>query len=324
MEFGKTYLIKFLFGILVLSGGSSCERSEGASPIQHNSPEVIHTDTVKPSPPQEVGELPLFVTYHIDSLENIAQIDSFKTRFSELQQEFILGINRKDAYRLRAGDKLVIPDTLTINFLDYSPFPQNFEMLDSIPKVVLISRRIQGFALYENGKLLKWGPVSSGKRSTPTPAGLFYGNYKARSKISTVDQSWIMPYYFNFMNFEGVGVHQYSMPGFPASHACVRLRKDDAITIYNWANQWKLDGKRQVVRKNGTPFMVFGDYDFDRSVPWLELAEDPNSNYLNAEEMKTLRRYVTEYRRDKRNFDLPELPSEELSAPPRSGLETIQ
>ncbi|WP_423819484.1 L,D-transpeptidase [Salinimicrobium sp. TIG7-5_MAKvit] len=311
----------FLLILLVLTGWTSCERSETALQSQNlNPPEATIAPTVK----QEVEKLPLFVTYHRDSLENTAQVDSFKTRFNELEQEFIFAINRVDAYRLRAGDVLVIPDTLTKNFLDYSPFPQRLEMLDSIPKTVLISRRIQGFALYENGKLLKWGPVSSGKKSTQTPAGLFYGNYKARSKISTVDDSWLMPYYFNFMNFEGVGVHQYSLPGYPASHACVRLRKDDAISIYNWAKQWKLDDTGQIVEHNGTPFMVFGDYNFEGPVPWLQLVEKPNSNYLNARELETLSQYVAEYKKDKRNFDLPEPDLEELAVTPPEGLETIR
>jgi hypothetical protein len=314
-------IVHFLLIFLVLTGGASCERPETA--LQSRSSNQP-TATIETTVSQEVEELPLFITYHRDSLENTAQVDSFKTRFNELEQEFIFAINRVDAYRLRAGDVLVIPDTLTKNFLDYSPFPQRLEMLDSIPKTVLISRRIQGFALYENGKLLKWGPVSSGKKSTQTPAGLFYGNYKARSKISTVDDSWLMPYYFNFMNFEGVGVHQYSMPGYPASHACVRLRKEDAITIYNWANQWKLDATGQHVEHNGTPFMVFGDYDFAGPVPWLQLVEKPNSNYLNAQELETLSQYVAEYKKDKRNFDFPKPDLEELAVMPPEGLETIR
>ncbi|UZH55728.1 L,D-transpeptidase [Salinimicrobium tongyeongense] len=311
----------FLLMLPLLAVGCSCERSNLAVQSQNLEKTPVSEISAETQEPQQ---LPLFVTYQLDSLENAAEIDSFKHRFSEREQEFIFGINRVDPYRLKPGDLLVIPDTLTTNFLDYSPFPKRLEMLDSIPKTVLISRRIQAFALYENGRLFKWGPVSSGKRSTPTPAGLFYGNYKARSKISTVNDSWLMPYYFNFMNFEGVGVHQYSMPGYPASHACVRLRRDDAITIYNWASQWKLDATGQLIERNGTPFMVFGDYDFESAVPWLQLADNPNSNYLNAGELETLGNYVAEYKKDPKNFDLPKPGLEELAITPPEGLETIR
>ncbi len=312
----------FLVCSLSMTALISCERTAGAQHPQIDAPKGPSSGLIEPG--KEVQEIPVIFTYHLDSIETAAEIDSFKTQFSELEQEYIFAINRMDAYRLNAGDKLVIPDTLTTNFLDYSPFPLEFEMLDSIPKALLISRRVQAFALYEHGNLIRWGPVSSGKKSTPTPAGLFYANYKARSKVSTVNQDWIMPYYFNFMNFEGVGVHQYSMPGYPASHACVRLRHDDAVFIYNWADQWKLDASRQIVERNGTPVMVYGDYDFDSPVPWLALAENPHSNFLKATEMAILKDYVLQYKKDKRNFDPMFFPADELPGPPKEGLETIQ
>lgn len=263
-----------------------------------------------------------FITYHLDSLETAASVDSFRQKYSAPEQEFIFALNRMDAHRLNVGGNLIIPDTLTSNFLDYSPFPEYFEMLNSIPKSVLVSRRIQGFALYEFGRLVRWGPISSGKSSTPTPVGLFYGNYKALRKISTVNESWIMPYYFNYMNFEGVGVHQYTMPGYPASHACVRLKNEDARVIYNWADQWKLDQTGQIIEKNGTPFMVYGDYNFESRAPWLDLADNPNSNFLTAEEMEILKEYTIQYRQDERNFELPSL-HPDLNNLAKEDLETV-
>lgn len=285
--------------------------------------EKVVKDTVQPSSSKE-KEPEFVVTYKVDSLTTKTAVDSFKNRYTEEEKNIIFALNRVDAWRLDPGDKLVIPDTLTGDLMDYSPFPKSLEILDSIPKTVLISQRIQGIALYENSKLVRWGPVSSGKRSTPTPNGLFYGNYKARKKISTVNPDWLMPYYFNFMNFEGVGVHQYSMPGYPASHACVRLRKDDATYIYDWAQQWKLDKKGQVVEKNGTPFMVFGKYDYEKPAPWLKMAGDPKDNFLTASELDTLRAYVTRFFQDDRNFDKAELPEGELALPANTAIETIQ
>ena len=274
--------------------------------------------------PVESQKMPVILTYHLDSISNSEEIDSFRNKFSEDAQKIIFALNRIDPDRLKAGSVLVIPDTITANFLDYSPFPPIFEMLKPIPKTVLISRRVQAFGLYEEGRLIRWGPVSSGKQSTPTPAGLFYGNYKAKRKISTVDESWIMPYYFNFMNYHGVGVHQYSMPGYPASHACVRLYRDDAMMIYDWAQQWQLDRTGREVLRNGTPFMVYGDYVFDKPAPWLNLVENYNSNYLSAEEMKVLKAYVELYLKDTKNFKPPTSPDATLAIPPKEGLETIK
>lgn len=251
---------------------------------------------------KEVKVPKMIVNYRLDSLTNPAQIDSFQNKYAEEHKRIIFALNRIDYGRLRVGSKMVIPDTLAIDLIKYSPFPENIEILDSIPKTVLIAQRIQGFALYENGNLIKWGPVSSGKRSTPTPNGLYYANYKAKLKISTVNGAWKMPYYFNFMNLYGVGIHEYSLPGYPASHACVRAYKEDAQFIYHWAQQWKLDNSGQKIKKNGTPFMVFGEYDYKNPYPWQKLANDHTANDLNETEMNILKQYVKDYGENQRNY----------------------
>lgn len=275
--------------------------------------------------PEKVEKEPAFViTYKIDSMLTQATVDSFKSKYSSEHQHLIFALNRVDARRLNKGDVLVVPDTLTGNLKDYSPFPENLDILDSVPQAVLISQRIQAFALYEKSKLVKWGPLSSGKKSTPTPNGLFYGNYKARKKVSTINPDWLMPYYFNFMNFEGVGVHEYSMPGYPASHACVRLRKEDAMYVYDWARQWELTPDGNSVMRNGTPFMVYGEYDFDKPSPWLNLAKDHEDNFLKTEEKDTLKAYVRSYFKDERNFAKPENEENKLLLPPVNELETIE
>ncbi len=240
------------------------------------------------------------ITYTIDTLKSRKHIDSLLNTYSEEQLKTILTLNRIEKKRLRPQKALVIPNCTAEDIKVYSPFPQNISSLNCIPKTVLISKRVQAFGLYENGELVKWGPVSTGKSSTRTPSGLNYGNYKAKRKVSTVDPSWILPYYFNFMNFEGVGVHQYALPGYPASHGCVRLYMDDAKYIFDWAEMWELKNSR--IQRNGTPFMVFGEYDYDAEKPWLNLAQNMKANDLTQEELDTLEKYVEQYQADPRNF----------------------
>lgn len=251
---------------------------------------------------EEVIIPPLVIRYKLDSIIDAKTSDSILGMYDEEQKKIIYSINRIEPVRVGVGTKLVFPDTILSDFNKYAPFPASLEILDSIPKVVVISQRVQAFGLYEEGELIRWGPVSSGKQSTPTPNGLHYGNYKAKRKISTVNQDWILPYYFNFMNFEGVGTHQYLLPGFPASHACVRLYMDDAKFIYDWARQWKLDPTGQRIVNNGTPFMVYGEYDYQNPFPWLQLSENPQSNFISDEEKAVLEKYVEEYFQDERNF----------------------
>lgn len=239
------------------------------------------------------------VKYRLDSLSTAAEVDSLLKSFSEDQLKTVLALNRIEKRRLRSERPIVVPDCASALFNTYSPFPENINFLQCIPKTVLISQRVQAFGLYENGVLVKWGPVSTGKSSTRTPNGLNYGNYKAKRKVSTVDESWILPYYFNFMNFEGVGVHQYALPGYPASHGCVRLYMDDAKYIFNWAEMWEVENSR--IKRNGTPFMVFGEYNYEAQKPWYDLSHNMKANDLTQTEINTLEKYVAEYQEDPRN-----------------------
>ena len=256
-------------------------------------------------------EPPVFkTTYRLDSIQNKEHLDSLFNDFSEEDVKLVYTLNRIDAYRVKPGAKLIIPDSLVKDLNVYAPFPKLMKPLDSIEKTVIISKRIQAFALYENGNLLHWGPVSTGKQSTGTPSGLYYGNYKAKRKISTIDQSWIMPYYFNFMNFEGIGTHEYTLPGYPASHGCVRMYREDAKMIYDWANMWEL--KSDVIVQNGTPFMVIGEYDYNDIQPWFKLAENGGSNDLNKAEIDTLKVYAQRYKNDPLNFKFEDLSDQDI------------
>ena len=290
------------------------------SPVPEETSRVEETKTVK----KEEKEPRPLVTYHLDSLGSKEEVDSFRTRYDEKQEDIIYALNRMDSHRLNVGDKILIPDSVQTDLLAYAPFPQKLELIENMPKAVLVSRRIQGVALYEKGKLIKWGPASTGKKSTQTPTGIFYGNYKSKRKISTIDKDWIMPYYFNFMNYEGIGTHEYTLPGYPASHGCVRLRNEEAVYIYNWAKQWKLNDNQQVVQQNGTPFLVFGGYDFDRPSPWLDQAKDPKANFLTSEEMQTIQTYMEHYEKNSKNMEQNKTPEGELNLNAGSSLETIQ
>ena len=282
----------------------ACNKKE--EPKEPVSVPVSVSDTIKVDPPLDR----LDVVYSIDSLRTKTALDSFNNRFTEDQRKIIYALNRIDKRKVWAGKPLAIPDSISADLMDYSPFPKELGMVDTIPKLVLISQRVQAFGLYEGGKLIKWGPVSSGKRSTPTPNGLHYGNYKAKRKVSSVNKDWILPYYFNFMNFEGVGTHQYSLPGYPASHACVRLYMDDAHFIYDWASMWKLEGTN--ISANGTPFIVYGEYDYDNKKPWLQLADSIESNDFLEEEIQVLRDHIKSYLDDPKNFMTEEIPEEPL------------
>jgi lipoprotein-anchoring transpeptidase ErfK/SrfK len=183
-------------------------------------------------------------------------------------------LNRSDARNLGRLEQLVVPSRWDAAELDYSPLPQRVTALASYPKAIVVDQVHQIFGAFEDGQLVRWGPVSSGRRTNPTPSGLFHLNWKSRGRHSTVNPAWYMEWYFNFHNRRGLALHKYALPGRPASHACIRLLERDARWIYEWGDGWTLDARERVI-ENGTPLWIIGDFDFDAPSPWLD-ARDPH------------------------------------------------
>lgn len=187
-----------------------------------------------------------------------------------LERLTVLKLNRVDARHLRRRD-LVVPDSIGSE-LDYAPFPDSVTALAEVPKFVAVSRRVQAFGSYEYGKLMRWGPTSTGKRDTPTDSGLVFTNWRKRFTHSTVDPTWELNWYFNLIAVKGIAFHQYELPGRPASHGCVRLLETDAQWMFEWADQW-VPGRGSDVKRYGTPVLIFGDWEDNLAAPWLGLAD---------------------------------------------------
>jgi hypothetical protein len=200
--------------------------------------------------------------------------------------DIILALNRIDRKNLKRKDSLVVPDTFVTNWKYYSPFPLKVEEAFQIPKLIVVSQKVQAFAAYQLGNLILWGPTSTGKEETPTPNGLFHTNWKAEETKSTFDDEWILKWSFNLDNFEGVSLHQYEMPGYPASHSCVRLYEKDAEWIYNWADQWIVTADEESILAHGTPVIIFDEYDYDSPKPWKELVTDPENAKVSLNEIE--------------------------------------
>ena len=126
-----------------------------------------------------------------------------------------------------------------------------------------------------------------GRKKDPTPTGLFYTNWKAEKTTSTFNDEWDLKWNFNIENKEGVGWHQYALPGYPASHSCLRLLEEDAKYLYTWADQWKVEGTDKIITY-GTPVVVFGSYNFDGPKPWLQLAGNPHALDISSATLQQL------------------------------------
>jgi lipoprotein-anchoring transpeptidase ErfK/SrfK len=199
-------------------------------------------------------------------------------RFTPEQVSLLEKLNRADQPHLAKLPALVIPDPWIpaaggagLNELMYSPLPQTLSptILATAPsKLIVIHLPQQVFGAYENGALVRWGPVNSGDRHAPTPEGLFHLNWKSELHVSTVSSEWNMAWTFNFENKRGRALHAYEMPGLPASHGCVRLLDRDARWVFDWGDPWQLSPNGQIIIRAGTPVWIIGQYDFANSPPW--------------------------------------------------------
>lgn len=208
----------------------------------------------------------------------------FTDTYDKSEQHTILALNRLDLKNKWRADSLIIPKSIETDFLKYTPFPLEVELLQDVDKIALFSYPLMAYALYEHGKLVKWGPSSMGTKKAPTKKGLMFTNWKKEVAISTVDSSWKLRWNFNIHNTLGIGWHQYDLPGFHASHSCLRLLEEDAKWMYSWADMWVITPDGSKVIANGTPVIVYGETDY-KTRPWLELVKDPASNEVSEKEL---------------------------------------
>jgi hypothetical protein len=196
---------------------------------------------------------------------------SLQERFSESQLALLEKLNRADIGHLEQQRELVVPESWS-DELSYSVLPTRYASSEAWPTFLVVYLPGQLFGAYEFGSLLRWGPVSSGSRNNPTSAGTFALNWRSTGRASTVDPDWFMRWYFNFGNREGLAFHAYPLPGYPASHGCIRLLERDAQWLFEWGQTWLLDLSETRVLTSGTPVFIVGHYDFDAPPPWRSLS----------------------------------------------------
>jgi len=258
-----------LLGIIVTLSSFSCKKTDDVI--------TINTDTIVKKAP--VRKAPKMVTY---ALENTKEW--LKENKSEANLEIALAVNRTDKENFSKIDSVLIPTDMSGDLAFYLPFPLEVSYLEKVNKIIFFSYPTQTFAAYENGILTYTGPTNMGKAKHKTPIGLFFTNWKAEETISTFDDEWKLLWNFNIENKLGIGFHQYSLPGYPASHSCLRLQEKDAKYLYEWADQWVL-ADEQNVKFKGTPVLVFGSYPFDAPKPWLQLLKDPKALTISESEI---------------------------------------
>src|SRR6516165_3731239 len=100
------------------------------------------------------------------------------------------------------------------------------------PLQIIISIADQRVSLYHNGTLVARSSVSTGVRRHPTPLGVFSVVEKQRWHRSNIYSGAPMPY-MQRVTWSGIALHAGELPGYPASHGCIRLTNDFAIRLWH-------------------------------------------------------------------------------------------
>lgn len=99
------------------------------------------------------------------------------------------------------------------------------------PMLLVVNRETQRLVVYRNGLPIGISTVSTGKPGHRTPTGVFTILQKQVEHYSSLYDSAPMPF-MERLTWDGVALHGGTLPGYPASHGCIRLPKAFAEKLY--------------------------------------------------------------------------------------------
>jgi lipoprotein-anchoring transpeptidase ErfK/SrfK len=110
------------------------------------------------------------------------------------------------------------------------------------PLVIAISIDKQSLKIYDANGFFAETPISTGMKGHPTPTGVFSIIQKHKLHHSNIYSGAPMPY-MQRITWSGVAMHAGVLPGYPASHGCIRMPMAFAMKMWNWTKM----GARVVV-----------------------------------------------------------------------------
>ena len=98
--------------------------------------------------------------------------------------------------------------------------------------LIVISKASQRMYVFKDGAPWASSPVSTGKRGHGTPAGVFPILQKRVHHRSNLYSNAPMPY-MQRLTWRGIAIHAGRLPGYPASHGCIRLPYSFARALFS-------------------------------------------------------------------------------------------
>ena len=144
------------------------------------------------------------------------------------------------------------------------------------PLVVLVSIPQQTMHVYRNGILIGRSTVSTGTKGHSTPGGVFSILEKEKTHHSKKYDNAPMPY-MQRLTWSGIAMHSGHLPGYPASHGCIRLPYDFSQLLFDaTANGGTVvvgDGKAPTPHFASNPGLLLAPKDFTPAMV-RQLAKD--------------------------------------------------
>src|SRR3974377_796244 len=102
-----------------------------------------------------------------------------------------------------------------------------------MPLIISVSIQKQQVKVYDANGFFAEAPVSTGMAGHPTPMGVFSVIEKDRYHHSNIYSGAPMPF-MQRITWGGVALHAGVLPGYPASHGCIRMPEAFAVKMWGW------------------------------------------------------------------------------------------
>jgi hypothetical protein len=139
------------------------------------------------------------------------------------------------------------------------------QLSPSGPLIVLVSVPEQTMHVYRNGILIGRSTVSTGSKGHATPGGVFSILEKKQEHYSKKYNNAPMPN-MQRLTWDGICMHSGNLPGYPASHGCIRLPFDFSQLLFSATTKGGTivvgDGKVPVPHLAANPGLLLAPKDF--------------------------------------------------------------
>ena len=117
------------------------------------------------------------------------------------------------------------------------------------PLKIVVVLDIQRIYVFQNDRLIGFSTISTGKKGKETPTGYFNILQKNIDHKSNLYSNAPMPY-MQRLTWDGIALHGGHVPGYPASHGCIRLPHAFAKALYGVT---QMDQEVVVLKDTSTP-----------------------------------------------------------------------